>query len=169
MSFDFSKLSVLLAEDTYPMRQLMFAVLETLGVGKIYSTENGEEALNVFCRYNPDIVIADWEMAPMNGLELTQEIRSSVMSPNRMAPVILVTGYTVAARVDMARDAGVTEFLVKPFTARDMANRLAYVINRPRDFVTAPGFFGPDRRRRKNPHYKGPQRRTEDQSIGRQA
>ena len=83
-----------------------------------------------------------------------------------MAPVILVTGYSALSRVAEARDAGVTEFLVKPFSANDLAKRIAYVINKPRDFIDCTGYFGPDRRRRKNPDYKGPFRREEDESGG---
>ena len=163
MAFDFKKLSVLIVEDTAPMRKLMVSVLDTLGVGEVYSADNGEEGFDVFCRNNPDIVIADWEMEPMDGITLTSEIRNNTQSPNRMVPVVLVTGYSAMARVAEARDAGVTEFLVKPFSANDLSKRIAYVINKPRDFIDAPDYFGPDRRRRKDPHFRGPFRREEDQ------
>lgn len=162
MAFQFGKLSVLVVEDTPPMRKLLCSVLETLGVGQIYSSDNGESGFDLFKKMNPDIVIADWQMEPMNGIELTQEIRTNQLSPNRMAPVILVTGYSAITRVAQARDAGVTEFIVKPFSANDLAKRLAYVINKPRDFIDAEGYFGPDRRRRQNPDYKGPFRREGD-------
>ena len=163
MAFDFRKLSVLVVEDTAPMRKLIISVLETLGVGLVYSAENGETGFEIFRKQNPDIVIADWHMEPVNGIELTKEIRSNPMSANRMAPVVLVTGYSALSRVAQARDAGVTEFLVKPFSANDLAKRIAYVINKPRDFIDCPNYFGPDRRRRKSPDYKGPFRREEDQ------
>ncbi|MCB9987991.1 MAG: response regulator [Rhodospirillales bacterium] len=166
MAFDFKKLSVLVVEDTAPMRKLIMSVLETLGVGLVYSAENGEDGFAAFCKYNPDIVIADWHMEPINGIELAQEIRTSVMSSNRMVPIILITGYSALSRVAQARDAGVTEFLVKPFSANDLAKRIAYVINKPRDFIDSHDYFGPDRRRRIQPDYKGPFRRDEDQANG---
>ncbi len=162
MAFDFKKLSILVVEDTAPMRKLIASVLETMGVGQIYTAEHGEDGYEQFKKYNPDIVLADWHMAPMNGIELTEEIRINTLSPNRMVPVILVTGYSALARVAEARDAGVTEFLIKPFSANDLAKRIAYVINRPRDFIDSPNYFGPDRRRRIMPNYKGPFRREED-------
>lgn len=162
MAFQFGKLSVQVVEDTPPMRKLLCSILETLGVGQIYSSENGEAGFEQFRKMNPDIVIADWHMEPMNGIELTHEIRTNQLSPNRMAPVIIVTGYSAITRVAQARDAGVTEFIVKPFSANDLAKRLAYVINKPRDFIDADGYFGPDRRRRQDPNYKGPFRREED-------
>ncbi len=66
-----------------------------------------------------------------------------------------------------ARDAGVTEFLVKPFTAHDLARRIAHVINKPRDFIETQDFFGPDRRRRQADEsgYTGVKRRDEDKGI----
>lgn len=162
MAFQFGKLSVLVVEDTPPMRKLLCSVLETLGVGQIYSSDNGESGYEQCRKMNPDIVIADWQMEPMNGIELTKEIRTNQLSPNRMVPIILVTGYSAITRVAQARDAGVTEFIVKPFSANDLAKRLAYVINKPRDFIDSDRYFGPDRRRRQAPDYKGPFRREDD-------
>ena len=162
MPFDFKKLTVLVVEDTAPMRKLITSVLETLGVGRVYSADNGERGFEVFKRENPDIVIADWHMTPISGIELTQEIRSNMLSPNRMVPIVLVTGYSALNRVSEARDVGVTEFLVKPFSANDLAKRIAYVINKPRDFIDSKTYFGPDRRRRNTPDYRGPLRRMED-------
>ncbi|AEP08450.1 response regulator [Micavibrio aeruginosavorus] len=159
MAFRFDKLSVLIAEDTVPMQKLMASVLESLGVGYIYTASDGNRAFEQFQRFNTDIVIADWHMTPASGIDLTREIRTSTLSPNRMAPIILVTGYSALARVAEARDAGVTEFLVKPFSANDIAKRIAHVINKPRDFIDCTGYFGPDRRRRVMPDFKGPYRR----------
>ena len=162
MAFNFRKLSILIVEDTVPMRKLMASVLETMDVGDIYTAENGEDGYEKVKKFNPDIVLADWHMAPVNGIDLTLEIRTNTLSPNRMVPVILVTGYSALSRVAEARDAGVTEFLVKPFSANDMAKRIAYVINKPRDFIDSENYFGPDRRRRNDANYKGPFRRETD-------
>lgn len=162
MSFKFERLSVLIVEDTVPMRKLVTSVLETLGVGTILNAQDGEKGYESFCKNNPDIVIADWHMIPMSGIELVRKIRKSPDSPNKMVPVIMMTGYSAMLRVSEARDSGATEFLVKPFSANDLARRIAYVINKPRDFIETDDFFGPDRRRRKLDDYSGPYRRSED-------
>jgi two-component system chemotaxis response regulator CheY len=162
MAFKFEKLSVLVVEDTVPMRKLMTSVLESLGIRNISTADNGQKAFDLFQRDNHDIIITDWQMEPVNGVELTKTVRSSVLSPNRMVPIILITGYSAWPRVAEARDNGVTEFLVKPFTANDLAKRITYVINKPRDFIETNDFFGPDRRRRKDPAFKGPLKRNED-------
>jgi CheY-like chemotaxis protein len=162
MSYRFEKLSVLIVEDTTPLRRLLMSVLTTMGIGTVYTAQDGERGFQAFCQHNPDIVITDWSMSPMNGIELIEKIRTDGASPNKMVPVILMTGYSAMPRVEQARDGGATEFLVKPFSATELARRIAYVINKPRDFVDTRGFFGPDRRRRRDSDYKGPRRRDDD-------
>jgi CheY-like chemotaxis protein len=164
MAFRFEKLSVLVVEDTEPMRKLVCSVLETLGVGRILTASDGDRGFSIFCTQKPDIVIADWHMEPMSGIELVDKIRTSSASPNKFVPVIMVTGYSAMPRVAEARATGATEFLVKPFSANDLAKRIAHVINRPRDFIETSRYFGPDRRRRKAEDYNGPRRRDEDGS-----
>lgn len=165
MALELHKLHILLAEDTIPMRKLMISALEGLGIRSISVADDGNKAFEVFRRENPDIVITDWHMEPVSGIALARKIRSHPQSPNRMVPIILVTGYSAKARVAEARDSGVTEFLVKPFTAHDLARRITYVINKPRDFIETHDFFGPDRRRHKDPKYKGPYKRSEDANV----
>ncbi len=169
MAFKFKKLTVLVVEDTAPMLKLIVSVLESLGIEQVYSAPDGERGFETFKRVNPDIVISDWHMIPMTGIDLTLEIRKNPYSPNRTAPVILITGYNAMNRVSEARDAGVTEFLIKPFSANDLAKRLAHVINKPRDFIDYRGYFGPDRRRRASPNYNGPLRRAADREATRTA
>ena len=163
MGFKFDKLSMLVVEDTQPMQKLLVSVLEALGIKNVETAANGEDAFRAFVQRSHDIVLSDWSMEPVDGIELTRMIRKHDMSPNRLVPVILITGYSAWPRVEEARDAGVTEFLVKPFTANDIARRITHVINRPRDFIETQDFFGPDRRRRRDDTtYKGPLRRGDD-------
>jgi len=167
MGFKFEKLSMLVVEDTLPMQKLLVSVLDALGIKNVTTAQHGEDAFKLFCNNNHDIILTDWLMNPMDGIGLTRLIRKSPLSPNRMVPIILITGFSAWQRVEEARDAGVTEFLVKPFTANDLARRVAHVINKPRDFIESQDFFGPDRRRRKDvsgEHYQGPLRREDDKN-----
>ena len=122
--------------------------------------QDGEEAFSLFQQYKPDILITDWHM-DHDGLELTRWIRRNKQSINRMIPIVLMTGFTDLTRITGARDNGVTEIIVKPFNAEDLAKRLMHVIDLPRDFIESMGFFGPDRRR-KNADYTGKDRRNMD-------
>lgn len=159
MPLKLEKVSVLVVEDTIPMRKLIVSVLETLGVGKVYTADNGEQGFTQYIANKPDIIITDWLMKPIDGIEFIKKIRLAPNSPNRTVPVIIITGYSAVTRVMEARDHGVTEFLVKPFTANDLSKRLAHVINKPRDFVQTPRYFGPDRRRRRIDDFPGEDRR----------
>ena len=162
MPYKFEKLSILVVEDSPAMLEVVTNALKFLGVGHVFNARNGEQGYQVFVKERPDIVITDWEMEPVDGLEMVKWIRRNSTSPKRTVPVIVMTGYAASARVAVARDKGITEFLVKPFTAHELARRIAYVIDAPRDFVETEEFFGPDRRRRKS-QYTGPERRKEDE------
>src|SRR6185295_5167920 len=122
-------------EDNQPMLEVTKALLMTFGVSNVIVAQNGEVGFKRFCESNPDIVIADWMMKPIDGIALTRQIRTDALSPNPYVPIILMTGFSEKRRVIQARDAGVTEFLVKPFNARDLYRRIAQLIERPRQFV----------------------------------
>ena len=93
MAFEFSKLKVLVVEDVAPMRQLFIAILRNLGIKNIEEAQNGDEAFEKFSKNNHDIILSDWMMTPGDGLELAHKVRRSAESPNKMAPIILITGY----------------------------------------------------------------------------
>jgi CheY-like chemotaxis protein len=167
MTVSFDKLKVLVVEDTAPMLKLLLYVLESIGVKNITPCADAHEAFHAYCSGEYDIVITDWMMQPLDGLDLTRKIRQSERSPNRYVPVILVTSYSSRENVQKARDEGITEFLVKPFTASDLAKRITYVMEHPRSFISTEEFFGPDRRRKNRLqfHYNGERRRKEDQLV----
>lgn len=151
-----------MVEDTLPMLSMICSTLNILGVKNVHRARNGVEGFEEFVNNNPDIVITDWLMEPMDGLELIKKIRKDPRSKNPMVPIIMITGYSALKRVQTARDYGVTEFLVKPFTANAIASRLNHIIDKPRGFVEANEYFGPDRRRKRDPNYEGPLKRDED-------
>ncbi len=147
------------------MLVLLVSTLNILGINNIVKAKQGEEAFTKFQKHNPDLVITDWLMEPVDGLHLVRNIRHNAMSVNRRVPVINMTGFSALPRVEKARDFGVTEFLVKPFTAESLSKRLTSIIEKPRDFIETEDFFGPDRRRRRNKNYHGPFRRDDDQKT----
>ncbi|MCF8496011.1 MAG: response regulator [Alphaproteobacteria bacterium] len=162
MPYNFREITVLVVEDSQPMLLLIDSLLQAFGIRHILKSENGDDGFKLLCEHNPDIVIADWMMRPTDGISLTRRIRNDPASPNQFVPVILMTGFSEMRRVLQARDAGVTEFLVKPFSARDLYRRMVEIIERPRQYVRSDDFFGPDRRRRKVKDYDGPMRRETD-------
>jgi CheY-like chemotaxis protein len=160
----FEHLTALVVEDNAHMRTLLRALLNALGVNAVHEAGDGGEALAVLERAEPDFVLTDLTMKPIDGIAFTLDVRNSPRSPNPFVPIIMVTGHTERARVLAARDAGVTEFLAKPITARNLFLRIAAIVERPRPFVRSPLYFGPDRRRHNDAFFNGPWRREEDQA-----
>lgn len=163
MALKLDKLTILLVEDTPPLAELMAEIIGTLGVKKLHTATNGTDGFDIFCRTNPDIVITDWHMPTSCGMELLKNIRTSSTSPNRLVPIIMITGYSSASKISQCRDGGITEYILKPFTAEDLIMRISHVIKRPRDFIECSNYFGPDRRRNKYAQFNGTMRRADDQ------
>ncbi len=162
MTTPLSAMRVLLVDDNQHMRAIVSAVLAGVGVTNVRECWDGAEALVALRKWPADVAIVDFQMSPVDGVEFTRLVRNAADSPNPFLPVIMLTGYAERAKVEEARDAGVTEFIVKPVTARAVLDRLNNVINRPRPFVRTEEYFGPDRRRKQDPAYAGPWRRKGD-------
>lgn len=160
MAYDLARLRVLVVDDNKYMRKLLTSTLKALSVVMIDEAMCGESALVLVQNKQPDLVITDWLMEPMDGIEMTRLIRSDPATPNPYVPIIMVSGFGEKHRVLQARDAGVTEFLVKPFTGKTLSQRIAEVIDNPRQFVRTANYFGPDRRRKMTIDYDGPERRA---------
>ena len=92
MALRFNNLSILVAEDNKAMLSLIRAVLNTLEFQDIHTAANGEDAWRMFQSQKPDIVLTDWEMETMTGIELVRKIRRDPASSNRMIPVVILTG-----------------------------------------------------------------------------
>ena len=123
--------------------------------------------LEAFTQYSPDIILADWAMPIFDGVELAQMIRQPGANANPYVPIIMLTGHSERTRVTSARDAGVTEFMVKPISAKALYQRILNVVANPRPFIQTKTYFGPDRRRNVNPNYVGPERRKRRQGRRR--
>ena len=158
-----SALQVLLVDDNQHMRAITTAVLASAGVKKVREAADGGAALEILREHAVDLAIVDFNLFPLDGAEFTRLVRNSPDSPNPYLPIIMMTGHSERSRVYEARDAGVTEFVVKPITAKAILDRIQAVIFRPRPFVKTEGYFGPDRRRTDASNYKGPRRRATDQ------
>ncbi len=145
---DIERLYVLVVDDHVHMRLLVKTVLRALGVRNIHESANGVEALEALQHLSADLLIADWMMTPIDGVELARHMRHAEDSPNRFLPIIMMTSYASRLNVENARDAGIDEFLVKPISASSLYQKLAAVIGDARLFVRTEAYFGLDRRRR---------------------
>ena len=155
------ELSVLIVDDSKHMRKLVRTIVNSLGILDVLEAEDGEHAYETLENFPADIIIVDWNMAPMDGIEFTRQVRMNDDSPNAYVPIIMLTGHTQMKRVQIARDAGVNEFLAKPVSARKIYQRIHAILEKPRQFIRTPSYFGPDRRRKNDPEYTGKERRNQ--------
>jgi two-component system, response regulator PdtaR len=141
--------------------RLVADLIKGLGAGQIYTEGTTAEALAAAKLSDPQIIFTELAGPRLDGLRFTQELRRSHLSC-RQAPVIMITAEATASAILAARNAGVHEFLRKPFTIRDLTRRLEAVTLKPRDWVEAVAYVGPDRRRFNSGDYKGPRKRKAD-------
>lgn len=153
-------LSVLVAEDSAFIRNVLTATLRTIGVGTVHGAPSGADAIRFLEERRAalppgtapvDLIISDLVMPEVDGLMLLRWVRCSPKSPDRFLPVLMLSGAADRHYVEQARDLGATDFIAKPFSAGIIASRLLTAIARPRRFVLAKGYFGPDRRRSQRP------------------
>jgi len=111
---------VLLADDSGTMRTIIRRSLETLGVKEIVEAADGAQAAAQFKPGNFELVLTDWNMPGKTGVEVTRAIRA--IDPK--VPIVMITTEAEKARVLEAIQAGVTDYLVKPFTTEKLREKL---------------------------------------------
>jgi len=160
MSYNFKNVKILIVESSPELFELLRGVLSMFTVPdvNIYGAYSVEEGFTKFSGDSFDMVIIDWMQNPDRGIELTKKIRTSEKSPNPFVPIIMTAGSGHKDRVLRARDAGISEYLVKPFTAKSLARKIERIIEEPRPFVVCDTYIGPDRRVGLD-GYTGPERR----------
>jgi len=157
-SVDVSQLNILIVEDNVHFRTLIRSILIALGMANLSEAEDGVEALEILSDQAPDLVILDWKMEGMDGVECVRQIRT-LDGANRFVPIIMVTGYTETSLMNQARDAGVNGFLGKPISPQSLLGRITSVMENPPAYYEAEDFFGPDRRTQ-NEKIEGKERRV---------
>lgn len=140
------KVSILVADSDKQIAAIVRDVLKGFGFKKILVVPDGGEALRLMKAQSVDLAISEWDLKQVDGISMLRYIRSASDIGFRYKPVIMLTARSEESDVLIARDAGVTEYVVKPFTARNLVDRIRLVIDHPRNFVWSSAFKGPDRR-----------------------
>ncbi|NQU62610.1 MAG: response regulator [Rhodospirillales bacterium] len=156
--YDLSKLSILLLESSFLVRNLLIDVFDSLGVASVQSTADPEVAFDLFKAAPVDIVISDWSL-DLDGMAFLRRLRTDPESPNPFVPVIICTAKSEMRDVCEARDMGMTEYLTKPVSANHIYSRIVSLIEHDRQFIKVGDFFGPDRRRHVGDPSEGKERR----------
>lgn len=111
---EYSKLRVLVVDDFSTMRKIVKNMLRQAGVKQIVEAENGKVALELLERQPFNLVVLDWNMPSVSGLDVLKTIRAN--EKLHCLPVLMVTSEALESQVLIAVQAGVTNYIVKPFT-----------------------------------------------------
>ncbi|HJP54051.1 MAG TPA: response regulator [Rhodospirillales bacterium] len=151
-------LSFLVVGNNAQERQAAKTILHTLGARNIRLVQDGSEAITEMKRFPADVVLCEWDMSPVNGLQFTQRIRAEGKGIGQFAAIIALCGELSQQLVVEARDVGVNDFIATPMSIGSVTSRLHRVFDNPRDFVRSDTYFGPDRRCR-DAAFEGDERR----------
>lgn len=113
-------MNIMLVDDSRTIRNIQKKTLQQLGHSDTVEAEDGVVALAKFNEKAPDLMLIDWNMPNMNGLTLVQKIRET----NKTIPLIMCTTEAEKSRVLEALKAGVNNYIVKPFTAESLSEKI---------------------------------------------
>ena len=129
---------------------------------QVYGSRFADQAFALLSQMEPQVIFVEAVGEGFDGMAFVRKLRRSE-SKCREAPVIMIFGEATASQILEARDSGVHELMRRPFTMGDMQKRLdAVTTGRPRDWIEAVEYIGPDRRRFNSADYKGPRKRRAD-------
>ena len=121
-------LKVLIVEDQDDAREVMQEMLKEIGITQIFEAKDGHEALESISKSSDfiNVVLCDWNMPSMTGLELLQQVRERDAS----LPFLMVTGRSDMDSVMEARDEGVSAYVRKPYTAKQLEAKLRIILHK---------------------------------------
>jgi CheY-like chemotaxis protein len=140
-------MEVLIIDDNQFMRKIIRNLLTNLGVKNVHEAADGVAGLEAIRTYAPDIVLLDWEMPKLNGIELVKLVRSPGAFPLPDVPIIMITAHGERWRIIEAAQVGVNEFLKKPVSARALLDRIVAILAKPRPMVRLGDYYGPEPRK----------------------
>lgn len=153
-------LRILVVEDRPFQRRLIAETLRAVRDLAIEHADSAAHCLATLAQVRPDLVVMDWDLEGATGLDLVRRIRAGEAGEDqRRTPVVMVTTRNTEWAVQQARNAGVDEFVLRPFSTAILTRRAIEVRDNKREFVESVHYVGPCRRRRDD---DGPRRRVLD-------
>ncbi|MDH4088301.1 MAG: chemotaxis response regulator CheY [Nitrospira sp.] len=118
-------MKILVVDDMVTMRRIIKNILKQLGFGNVDEAENGQEALQKLKADTFGFVVSDWNMPVMTGIDMLRAIRAD--EKLKAIPVLMVTAEAQQSNLIEAVQAGVSNYIVKPFTAEMMQEKLGKI------------------------------------------
>jgi two-component system chemotaxis response regulator CheY len=120
-------MKILVVDDFSTMRRIVKNILRQLGYNNVIEADDGTTALAKLKAEPVDFVVTDWNMPKMTGLELLKEIRADEQMKD--IPVLMVTAEALQENIVAAIKAGVNNYIVKPFDAKTMSDKIDKIFN----------------------------------------
>ena len=152
---------IVIADPNPNSARMLTEILRDIARSHVWVAPTVERAMKLAQTCDPQVVFTELADDDFNGLDFARRLRRSELA-TRQVPVIVTTGSATAAGILAARDAGVHEFLRKPYSMKDLVRRLEVVTLKDRDWIEAVNYIGPDRRRFNSGEYDGPLKRRSD-------
>ena len=124
----FSMLSVLIVDDSRYMRDVIKAVLAAYGCLDVALADGVSQAKEILSNRTVDLALVDWVLEEGDGLELVRWIRQGTDRPNPYIPVVMLTGHSEERHVREARDAGASDFIVKPVSRERLLSMFTKIV-----------------------------------------
>lgn len=154
MAINLASLRILVVDSDQELRALTRDMLDSIGIPQVYTIADGSRVFSELRDRQFDLLIVERQIVPVDGIDVTRMIRTASDSPDPHVPILMVTAAPSLEEVTTARDVGVSEFLIRPFSVDTLRGRVTAIINNPRAFIEVENYFGPDRRRATRP-FKG--------------
>lgn len=139
-------LNILIVDSNAYMRRMTRTMLTNLGAKSVLEAADGLSALETIRSCDPDVMLIDWDMPVLSGMEVMRIVRSPGLFPRPDIPVIMLTSRAHRPQVMEAMRTGVHEFLVKPTSPKALRERLMATMLKPRRMLRVGDFYVPEPR-----------------------
>jgi two-component system, chemotaxis family, chemotaxis protein CheY len=143
-------LNILIVDDNQYMRRLTRTMLMNLCVKSVLEAADGLAALEAIRTCDPDVMLLDWDMPVLDGMEVVRIVRSPGVFPRPNLPIVMLTTHARRSAVVQAMRAGVHEFLLKPTSPKALRDRLISILIKPRPMMKMGKSYVPQPRRLPN-------------------
>jgi CheY-like chemotaxis protein len=140
-------LNILIVDGNLYMRRLTRTMLMNMGAKSVIEASDGLAGLEQIRMCDPDVVLLDWDMPVLDGMEVAHIVRSPGAFPRPNVPIIMLTSRAKRSSVIEALRAGVNEFLIKPTSPKALRDRLTSIALKPRRMVQVGDCYVPEPRR----------------------
>jgi two-component system, chemotaxis family, chemotaxis protein CheY len=121
-------INILVVDDYKTMRRVIHSLLNQLGFQNIDEAINGSDALEKMKEKKYQLIVSDWNMSPVTGIELLKKIRAD--NENKNIPFLMVTAESKPENVMEAKKSGASNYIVKPFTVETLETKLSSILKK---------------------------------------